>query len=153
MKREIVGIDSINYLSLRNYILDRRLSEEDTIVLNQLNFDNLILEYRELYNESMPIPHLLLGVLIREAKDDSERILFNNLLIIREDTKSVRYIEQENENNYYDGEVFYRCGWCGNVVESNGMVLEGYERSRAINYIENYPFPIVKHIDGLCCRR
>ena len=152
MQREITSIGRINYLSLRNCILDRQLSDEDTIVLNQRNFDNLILEYRDLYNESMPIPHILLGVLIREA-DDDEQIPFNNILIIREDTESVRYVKQEDEYNYYDGEIFYRCGRCGNVVDNYGAVLEGFERNRAINYIESYPRPIVKHVDGKCCRK
>ncbi|WP_159635680.1 hypothetical protein [Sphingobacterium composti Ten et al. 2007 non Yoo et al. 2007] len=150
MRIETVPISRINYLNLRNLILDKGLTMEDTIVLSTENFDDLILEYREIYKESMPIPHILLGVLIREA--ENEFVPLQSVIIIKDDTKSIRYLEAEDDFNYYEGEIFYRCGYCGNVVNNLGLVLEGQERKRAINYHENYQYKIVKHVDGKCCR-
>ena len=44
-----------------------------------------------------------------------------------------------------------RCGWCGNIVDEYGMVLEGDKRQRMIRYIENSEFPVVKSVNGNCC--
>ncbi|WP_299769005.1 hypothetical protein [uncultured Dokdonia sp.] len=138
----------ITYRLLRDIILDERLTNEDTIILNPSCFDDVILEYRDTYGESMTFPHLLLGVLIRE-KDD-ERIPIRRIGILRNDDISDRNIEI-NTFNYYDGEIVYRCGWCGSIVDKNGIVLNGYDRERSINYIQNYKNSIVHNVPGNCC--
>ncbi len=138
----------ITYQLLRNKILDENLTENDTIILNSKNFDDVVIEYLEDYGQSMTFPHLLLGVLIRES--DGERIPQNRIGILKDDDESIR-VDTSNEFNYYDGEIVYRCGWCGNVVDEKGKELEGYYRERAINDIENYKSAIVKHTNGNCC--
>ncbi|WP_419213086.1 hypothetical protein ACNR9Q_02835 [Maribacter sp. X9] len=138
----------ITYRLLRDIILDENLTEDDTIILNSKNFDDVVIEYLEYYGYSMTFPHLLLGVLIREA--NGETIPQNRIGILKDDEESVR-IDNSNEFEYYDGEIVYRCGWCGNIVDEKGKELEGYNRERAINYIENFKTSIVKHTNGNCC--
>jgi hypothetical protein len=137
----------ISYKTLRNSILDLKLSENDTIILNSKNFDNVVLEYRDEYSESMTFPHLLLGVLIRESKTES--IPIDRIGILKKDEESIRDVN--NGFQYYDGEVVHRCGWCGNIVDERGNDINGFERERAINYIENEESSIVKQIHGNCC--
>lgn len=59
-------IGKITYKSLRDFILDEELTENDSIKLNSLNFDDLILEFREFYNESFKEPIAILGININE---------------------------------------------------------------------------------------
>ena len=99
-KPEIKSIRKrINYKFLRNLILDEKLNENDTIILNTRNLDDIILEYLDIYNTSMTFPHLLLGILIREA--DGESIAFNKIGILRDDKESIRESE-ENDIDFYD---------------------------------------------------
>ncbi|MEO7283953.1 hypothetical protein [Gelidibacter sp.] len=148
-KPEIKNIGKkITLLLLRDLILDENLTEDDTIILNSKNFDDIVIEYLEHYGQSMTFPHLFLGVLIRET--EGETIPQNKIGIIKDDDESVR-IDMSKEFDYYDAEIVYRCGWCGNVVDEKGKELEGYNRERAINYIENFKTAIVKHTNGKCC--
>lgn len=71
----------ITYRLLRNIILDENLTEDDTIILNSKNLDDIILEFLKDYKESMNFPHILLGVLIREA--DGEKIPVNKIGILK----------------------------------------------------------------------
>jgi len=149
MKVEIKYIGQrITYSGLRDTILDEKLKENDTILLNSINFDDIVLEYLDIYKESMTFPHILLGVLIKESSNISVPI--NRIGIIRNDSESIREVNT-NEFEYYDGEIVYRCGWCGNIVDEKGVVLDGYQRNRAINFIENHDESIVHHTNGLCC--
>ena len=58
----------ITYLGLKDTILDEKLTESGTIILNSKNFDDIFIEYLGIYKESMAFPHLLLGVLIKENR-------------------------------------------------------------------------------------
>lgn len=138
----------ITYKYLRDIILDENLTDSDTIILNTKNLDNIILEYLDTYNVSMTFPHLLLGVLIREA--DGESIPLSRIGILRNDDESIRESE-DSGFDYYDGEVVYRCGWCGNFVDESGKELGAFKRNKAIHYIKNHGNAIVKNTNGKCC--
>lgn len=56
----------INLKSLRDAILKFQLSDDESIVLHTRNFDDLVLEYRQFYGESLEVPFYLLGILIIE---------------------------------------------------------------------------------------
>lgn len=140
----------ISIKSIRDFILDFGLTENDTIILNSINFDDIVLEHREIYNESFEAPYLILSVLIKE--DTQKKVPQNRVGIIKNDTNSIRKINEYDDSEFYDEEVAFRCGWCGNIVAENGEVLEGEERRRKIKYIESHPNPSVKHINGMCCR-
>lgn len=83
----------ISIKDLRDYILDNGITDNDTILINTLDFDNLVLEHREYYKESIPIPYLLLGVLIRE--DESGSIPKSFISVIEDDIESLREPYQE----------------------------------------------------------
>lgn len=42
-------ISKITIKSLRDYILDANISDIDTILLNQVDFDNIVLEYETFF--------------------------------------------------------------------------------------------------------
>jgi hypothetical protein len=139
---------TITYNELRNVIIDEKLTQYDTIILHSYDFDSIVLEYREFYHEPLESPHLLLEVLVRES--EGEDIPRNRIGILKNDHVSFRTTEHNQQS--FDGEVFYRCGYCGNAVDSNGRDLEGDERSRTIFIIENEKGVIVSQVYGDCCR-
>ena len=65
MEYKYIG-KNISYKMLKEAILNFNLNEDYTIVLNYNNFDDIVLEYRDIYSEEMIFPHYLLGVEIRE---------------------------------------------------------------------------------------
>ena len=141
-------IGNITIKSIRDYILDASITDEDTILLNQVDYDNIILEHRESYNESMTIPFLLLGVLVKE--DDTYSVPANRVKVIQNDTYSARTVEEDEPDLY---EPIYRCGWCGNVVDYDGKQLSDDMRRYKIGLIEKYSSDvIVKSTHGYCCR-
>jgi hypothetical protein len=149
-KPEIIYIQKrITYKLLRDIILDEKLTENDTIILNTRNLDDIILEYLGIYNISMTFPHLLLGVLIRETEEE-ESVPFSRIGILRDDEQSIRE-SQESEFDYYEGEVIYRCGWCGNFVDEMGKELGAFKINKAIHNIKHHGNAIVKHRHGKCC--
>ncbi len=149
MKTEIRYIkNKITIKLIRNFILDFKLTENDTILLNQFDWDSILIEHRETYKESLTVPYILLGVLIKE--NIQQEIGRNQVIVLKNDFASVRKIAK-NKNEFYAGEIAYRCGWCGNIVDDNGTVLHGEERNRKIRYIEEFSDPIVYKRNGKCC--
>lgn len=67
MKIKYIG-KKITYGLIRKFILDEKHRENDEILLNSKNFDDIVLNYPEFYNESMIFPHLLLSVSISQAR-------------------------------------------------------------------------------------
>ena len=71
----------INLMTIRDAILDHKISDQDYILLNNIDFDNLILEYREAFGESWASPFEYLGILIKE--DGSKKVPLNRIGIVR----------------------------------------------------------------------
>ena len=46
----------ITIKAIRDSILDFKLNENDSIILNSWNFDDIVIEYRETYQESISVP-------------------------------------------------------------------------------------------------
>lgn len=69
METLIKNIGEISIKSLRDAILDFKLTNNDIIILHTLNFDDIIIEHRKTYRESIRIPFVLLGVEIKEDKE------------------------------------------------------------------------------------
>ncbi|WP_372800882.1 hypothetical protein [Lutibacter sp.] len=148
----------ITIKAIRDYILDYELSENDTILLHPTNFDDIVLEYRETFSESINLPYFLLKVWISESFNYT--IPHGRIGIIKNDKDPNRpcnnlsnedFLEQDKSFDFLDGEVVYRCNWCGNIVDAKGIPLNGYERDRIIDYLQNYDNPIVEHKNGECC--
>ena len=81
MEYKYIG-KNISYKMLKEAILNFNLNEDYTIVLNYNNFDDIVLEYRDIYSEEMIFPHYLLGVEIRE-EDYGESVPRNYIGIIK----------------------------------------------------------------------
>lgn len=150
METFIKNIGEICIKSLRDAILDFRLTNNDTIVLHSLNFDDIIIEHRETYRESIRIPFILLGVEIREDKE--KRAFRNKILILKDDNASKNNSTSQKEE-YPSLETFYRCGWCGNVVDFDGTQLIPEKRNDKIRLLEKFGSSInVKAVTGYCCK-
>lgn len=65
-----IGI--VSYKKIRDFILDNGIESQHIIVLNYLDFDELILEYRRLYDEPFTVPFEIITVQIVE--DRSKRV-------------------------------------------------------------------------------
>ena len=154
MINQLVKVSFIDIKTLRNFILDNDISEHDTITLNQINFDNIVLEYRNSYNEGIPIPYYLLSVLIED--DTTGQVRHNTIGVI----KNNNYISDDYEsfnneeiNSAHSYDDIYRCGWCGNVVDHDGKEFDADTRLFKIKIYETYQSTIsLSVINGACCK-
>lgn len=149
MKSIPYHLNTYNIKALRDFILDNNIRDSDSITLSQNAFDDIVLDYRRTFNEGITIPYRLLGILIKE---DLDRRIPGNGLTVNIDDPDTLFVES-SENEFYDGEIAYRCGWCGNVVDSNGSELAHDEKQRMIRYIEQTSVKAIqKHVHGDCCK-
>ncbi|WKL44887.1 hypothetical protein [Flavobacterium sp. ZE23DGlu08] len=150
MKPELKYIGKqITIKTLKDYIVDCKL-EDKVILLNSQNFDTIVLEYRDFYNESMEIPYSIIGILITE--DNTKKVPLDRIGLINDDNFDPQNHIHEETYDLYDGEEAHRCGFCGNIVDENGNELYDEERARIIRSIENFENPIVSKSHGKCCR-
>lgn len=141
-----IDIGKITIKSLRDFILDNDLTDNDTILLSQVDFDELAFEHKETYKQSLIEPYLIIGVLIKEHS----RILANKIGIVKDDSESIRFIP---EPVYDESDIVYRCGYCGNVVDYDGEELTPGFRQANIELLEKFGAEVVvKHVTGFCCR-
>jgi len=70
IKNHHIGIVSIE--SLKNFITDSKLCDDNVIYLNPNTFDDIVLEYRSYFDKPMVAPLILLGIHIVE--DRSNRV-------------------------------------------------------------------------------
>ncbi len=82
---ELKIIKIVTVKSLRDFILDNALIENDTLLINTNNIDDITLEFRDTYGESIKHPYFLLGVLIEE--DTSGKVKKGHIGIIRDDAR------------------------------------------------------------------
>jgi len=155
MQRNLQYIGRLTIKSIRDYILDNSISEEDTILLNPFDFDELTLEYRRDYNEGMPNPYFLMRVLLKE--DASYSIPQGRIQIISKDTNrfhgdyAVTKETGPDKSHQYDN--IYRCGWCGNFVDFDGAEFDDETRSFKIAIREKFSSTIIERsVNGRCCR-
>jgi hypothetical protein len=150
-------VGTVTILSIRNFILDRGLSERDAVSLNTINFDDIVLEYRKTYNQSIPLPFYLLGVLITEG--ELKKTSFNIIKASRDDYRRYEGDHLPFKSNeilfsdltYSDKHIF-RCGWCGNVVDSNGYEFDAITKTRTIEILKKFEKMIkMTKVNGKCC--
>lgn len=147
-------VKHISIKSIRDFILDNSLTENDTLLLNQLDFDGIVLEYRETYKEGIVIPYYLLRVQIQI--DSLGRIPINRIGIVKDDNNRF-----ENDydpsvsiqpNDDFKYETIFRCGWCGNVVDFDGSEFDSSTRQFKIDILNKYKTTVdVKRVNGVCC--
>lgn len=141
---------------IRDYILDHSVSNQDTFILSQYDFDELALDYRNTYAESIEVPYILLGVLIRE--DETNKIQKGTISHIKNDLGRSAISERMDLKNSgpdssYEFETIYRCGWCGNVVDYDGSELNNDTLAFQISVLDKFKNTINQpHVTGYCCR-
>lgn len=144
--------EKITIKAIRDFILDFEISECDTIFLNSENFDDIVLEHRDTYNQSLSVPYYLLRILVME--DTRHHIPSNRIGVVKNDVNryedDYQMLDSSDESFRYD--TIYRCGWCGNVVDSNGAEFSSEERAFKIKIHLKYRETITEiHVDGKCC--
>ncbi len=154
MKKTVHTIKNITIKSLRDFILDSQVTENDSISLNQVDFDNLAVEYRSAYREGIVVPYYLISVWIKE--DLTRSVPQCRIALIKDD-------ESRYENDYQgeerpmpeddiDLETVYRCGWCGNVVDADGSEFDSGEREAKIRLLQKYSERVnTTRVNGACC--
>ncbi len=71
----------ITLKTLRDFILDKNVTENDKIILHTLTFDDIVLEHRGTYSEPIAGPFFFLGVHITE--DRMQKIRIDQIKITR----------------------------------------------------------------------
>jgi hypothetical protein len=147
-------IGNIRIKSIRDFILDNHLTENDIILLNPINFDDIVLEFRDTYNESIDVPHFLIGVLIEE--DHEKKVPGHRLTILKNANNGIiksLSSRQEQPDESYSYETIYRCGWCGNIVDSDGSEFDPESREFKIKIHQKFRNTISeKSVNGKCCK-
>jgi hypothetical protein len=145
-------IGQITPKNIRNWLIDNPLVEGDTLLLHPHTYEDLAVEYREDYGTSMPEPYFLLGVLIDEAREGSGiTVPKGRVLVLLEDDRPERQASEWQVSGLVDdGREVFRCGWCGNIVDSEGVELRGTERSYAITLLESRDEGATS-VHGQCC--
>jgi hypothetical protein len=150
-------IGTITILSVRNFILDSGLSNSDAVLLNTVNFDDIVLEYRETYRQSIPIPFYLLEILVVE--DESMKKSMNRIKASRNDRRRfdgdylLAKVKDIQFSHLTSNDMrIYRCGWCGNVVDYNGAELSSESKLRKFEVLKKFEKQIeVIKVNGRCC--
>lgn len=146
---DIRYIGDITLQSLRNVILDENISSHDSILLHPNDFDDIALEYRETYCESLHIPFVFVGIEIKLSQNPPVPL---GRIRIEHNTMSCQS-NQSEEELYPPFEIVYRCGWCGNVVDRDGALLDSGTRLEQIRVIEKFGSQIEHiRINGQCCK-
>lgn len=151
---EIYNIRQLSIKAIRDFILDNNLSNTDTILLNQADFDEYAYEYKETYNENLRTPFFFLHIKIQE--DITGTIKPRSLGVLRNDLNRFGGDSDQSKNGIpnksYAYDTIYRCGWCGNVVDFDGSEFDAETRLFKIKTLETYrDTVIVKKVNGRCC--
>lgn len=146
---EVIYLSEITLKKIRDSILDHNISESDTIYLHQHDFDDIALQYRQTYGVSIELPFYFVGVHLTT----SEKVFVSKgkLRIQRGDSHPKHLITKEKEL-YPPFERIYRCGWCGNIVDYDGSLLNNAARNERIRVLENFKYEVKQiTVNGKCC--
>lgn len=90
-------------------------------MLNTNNFDDIVLEYRREYNESLIVPYFIITVLI--AEDAKNEVPLNRIIVLKDDDEHIRSVDSSLKYTLCDGKYAYRCDLCGDVLDERGNIL------------------------------
>ena len=141
-KTETIRLGNITIKSLKNFVDDNYSGHEVDIFLNPNNLDDIVLEYRNTYKESIILPKLIRGINIKEdwsVPPQQIRIALNG--------ENIDF----NMPTHRKGKI-YLCSGCGNIVDYDGSLLPTPERGRLSKLLENFISEArVEKIRGNCC--
>lgn len=140
---------SIN--ALRDWILDKNLTKNDTLLLHPYTFDDIVIEYRETYGAPIPTRYFLLGVLVEESTQIP--VPQDRVVVLQNDTRPTRLASNTILLPTFDDDrLLYRCSYCGDVVDSSGSLLEDDEKEILVNWLLNRRSnEKVRTVSGACC--
>lgn len=142
---------AITITALRDWILDRKLTEKDTILIHPYTFDDIVLEYRETYGTPIPARYFLLGVLVEESTQIP--VPQDRVIVLQNDTRPTRLTSTTVLLPTFDDDrLLYRCSYCGDVVNSGGSLLDTDEKEVLVNWLLNRRSNTkVITVNGACC--
>ncbi|WP_336689198.1 MULTISPECIES: hypothetical protein [unclassified Chryseobacterium] len=82
MKVKTFRLKPITIKSIRDFILDHEINENQVIILNKYNFDDIVLEHLNFYKVSATFPYKIITVLIEE--DPFDKIAINYVGVIND---------------------------------------------------------------------
>lgn len=83
---------------------------------------------------------------INDLKDAREIRTAKAKVAIKENKNTKRI------NHFVEEKIIYRCGWCGNLVDSDGGELDSDSRNYSIKVLEKFGDGVVEITDGYCCK-
>jgi hypothetical protein len=137
---------------LRSFILDHRLSDDDTVLLHPDDFDTLALEYRATYRKALREPYFLLGVLIEPALDHA--VPLTRVMALISDQRPHRLsLAIQHGPLTDDGRPIHRCGFCGTFTDAHGYALTGDDLILHTRLLKARGWPErAQHLVGHCCQ-
>jgi len=81
MSEQIFIGSKISFQSLRDYIFEHKINRGDSVVLNPLNYENIIEEIKHSQTESIEIPVNVFGILL--IKDTTDTVDIGKVQIIK----------------------------------------------------------------------
>lgn len=143
---------AITIATLRQWILQQKLTEADTVLLNPVNFAEVAAEYRTTFSTRLPDPYFLLGALVDDAGNVNV-VPQDRVLVLLDDNRNRRIMIAESFNILDDdGAIMYRCRHCRNFVSREGQALARDWRRQVIDLVKlRGEQDRVVERDGRCC--
>lgn len=137
---------------VRQWIIQQKLTEADTVLLHPDNFDALAKEYRTTYSTRLPDPYFLLGALVDDA-GDVNLVPVDRVLVLLDDSRHRRVMIAESFNILDDdGAIIYRCRFCRNLVSRDGQALKKDYRRQLIDLVKlRGDNDRIVEVNGRCC--
>lgn len=81
MSEQIFIGGKITFQSLRDYIIEHRIDRGDSLVLNPINYEHILVEIKHAHTESVEIPVNVFGVLL--IKDTTSTVDIGKIQIVK----------------------------------------------------------------------
>jgi hypothetical protein len=143
---------AITIAALRQYIIQQKLTEADTVLLHPDNFHALAAEYRSTYGTRLPDPYFLLGTLVDDAGNVNV-VPPDRVKVLLDDNRNRRVLIAESFNILDDaGTIIYRCRYCRNIVSRDGQAMQKDYRRQLIDLLKlRGKRDNVVELHGRCC--
>jgi hypothetical protein len=127
-------VGQITVKSVRDFVMDNKLTDNDTVFLGYGDFEDLSKEYHQTYRQRLPDPYIVFDTVLVE-QDILGRIPVGRIGCMRNDTRrpgQIRNKEDLRQSLLNSEMIIYRCVRCGDIVDANGDELDittyGYHR-------------------------
>lgn len=91
-------IGRVTYKAIRDFILDNKVQESETIFLNTYDFDDLVLDFRDFYSSAMPSDIKILGITMKEDRSISTR---GRVIVASRVTSTIPQSDEDKEERFH----------------------------------------------------